>query len=62
MNGEVDDVEFVQTSDGGHYLVEIEVDDDDDDDERGDEAVYKIHAITGKVIRFHGKIESLINF
>ena len=27
MNGEVDDVEFVQTSEGGHYLVEIEVDD-----------------------------------
>ncbi len=49
MNGEVDDVEFVQTSEGGHYLVEIEVD-DDNDDERGDEAVYKIHAITGKVL------------
>ena len=48
LKGEVDDVEFVQTSDGGHYLVEIEV--DDEDDERGDGAVYQIHAITGKVV------------
>lgn len=48
LNGEVDDVEFVQTSNGGYYLVEIEV--DDEDDERGDGAVYQIHAISGKIL------------
>ncbi len=46
LNGEVDDVDFVRTSEGGYYLVEIEV----DNDERGDEAVYQIHAISGKIL------------
>ncbi|MFC5589448.1 PepSY domain-containing protein [Sporosarcina soli] len=48
LKGEVDDVEFVPKSDGGYYLVEIEV--DDDNDKRGDGAVYQIHAITGKIM------------
>lgn len=48
LKGEVDDVEFVQKSDGGYYLVEIEV----EDDERGDGVVYQIHAITGKIMNF----------
>jgi uncharacterized membrane protein YkoI len=46
LKGEVDDVDFVRTSEGGYYLVEIEV----DNDERGDEAVYQIHAISGKIL------------
>ncbi|MFD1206300.1 PepSY domain-containing protein [Sporosarcina contaminans] len=46
LNGEVDDVDFVKTTDGGYYLVEIEV----EDDSRGDEAIYQIHAISGKIL------------
>ncbi|MCG7334906.1 PepSY domain-containing protein [Sporosarcina sp. ACRSM] len=48
LKGEVDDVEFVPENDGGYYLVEIEV--EDDNDEGVDGAVYKIHAITGKIM------------
>ena len=47
LKGEVDDVDFIQTSDGGYYLVEIEL--NDKTDQRGDEAVFQIHAISGKV-------------
>lgn len=46
LNGEVDDVDFVKTSEGGYYLVEIEIDVDDGPDE----ATYQIHAISGKVM------------
>lgn len=46
LNGEVDDVDFVKTSEGGYYLVEIEIDADDGPDE----ATYQIHAISGKVM------------
>ncbi|WP_432353914.1 PepSY domain-containing protein [Sporosarcina sp. A2] len=46
LNGEVDDVDFVNTSDGGYYLVEIEIDVDDGPDE----ATYQIHAISGKIM------------
>ncbi|GKV69021.1 hypothetical protein NCCP2716_15190 [Sporosarcina sp. NCCP-2716] len=46
LNGEVDDVDFVKTTDGGYYLVEIEIDVDDGPDE----ATYQIHAISGKVM------------
>lgn len=46
LNGEVDNVDFVKTSEGGYYLVEIEIDVDDGPDE----ATYQIHAISGKVM------------
>lgn len=46
LNGEVDDVDFVKTLEGGYYLVEIEIDVDDGPDE----ATYQIHAISGKVM------------
>lgn len=46
LNGEVDDVDFVKTSEGGYYLVEIEI----DVDEGPDEATYQIHAISGKIM------------
>ncbi len=42
LNGEVDSVDFEETEDGGYYLVEIETD--------KDEAVFQIHAISGKVM------------
>ncbi|MEK3936103.1 PepSY domain-containing protein [Sporosarcina sp. FSL W7-1349] len=43
---EVDDVEYVKSTDGGYYLVEIEIDTDDD----MDEVTYQIHAISGKIM------------
>ncbi|MGN7385829.1 PepSY domain-containing protein [Sporosarcina sp. SAFN-015] len=46
MIGEVDDVDFVNSTDGGYYLVQIEIDTEDD----MDEVTYQIHAISGKVI------------
>lgn len=46
LNGEVDDVDFVRTTDGGYYLVKIEIDVDDGPDE----ATYQIHAISGKIM------------
>ncbi|WOV84533.1 PepSY domain-containing protein [Sporosarcina jeotgali] len=46
LNGEVDDVDFVQTSEGGYYLIEIEIDVEDGPDE----ATYQIHAISGKIM------------
>lgn len=48
LYGEVEYVKFEQTDDGGFYFVEIEQDDDDDGDDL--EAVFQIHAITGKII------------
>ncbi|MCM3709496.1 PepSY domain-containing protein [Sporosarcina luteola] len=44
--GEVDDVDFVNSSEGGYYLVQIEIDTEDD----MDEVTYQIHAISGKVL------------
>gem|GEM_PF-6404984 len=46
LKGEVDDVDFIKTTDGGYYLVEIEIDVDDGPDE----ATYQIHAISGKIM------------
>ncbi|WP_339252273.1 PepSY domain-containing protein [Sporosarcina sp. FSL W8-0480] len=46
MIGEVDDVEFVKTTEGGYYLVQIDIDTEDD----LDEVTYQIHAISGKVL------------
>lgn len=46
MVGEVDDVDFVETTEGGYYLVEIEIDTDEDEDE----VIYQIHAISGDVL------------
>ena len=46
LNGEVDDVDFIDTKDGGYYLVEIDIDVEDGPDE----ATYQIHAISGKVM------------
>ncbi|WP_153720699.1 PepSY domain-containing protein [Sporosarcina cascadiensis] len=43
---EVDDIDFVETQQGGYYLVELELDTDAD----LDEVVYQIHAISGKVM------------
>lgn len=43
LKGEVEDVEFVQTSEGGYYLVEI-------DDNKDDEATFQIHAISGEIL------------
>lgn len=45
MVGEVDDVDFEVSEDGGYYLVQIDIDTDED----LDEVTYQIHAITGKV-------------
>ncbi|WP_235616313.1 PepSY domain-containing protein [Lysinibacillus parviboronicapiens] len=42
LNGEVDSVDYEKTEDGGYYLVEIETD--------KDEAVFQIHAVSGKVL------------
>ncbi|AOV08978.1 PepSY domain-containing protein [Sporosarcina ureilytica] len=46
LRGEVEFVEFHDRDDGGYYLVEIEQDNDDDDIE----AIFQIHAITGKIM------------
>jgi len=43
LKGEVEDVEFVQTNDGGYYLVEI-------DDNKDEEMTFQIHAISGKIL------------
>ena len=42
LKGEVDDVEYEKTNDGGYYLVEI--------DGKKEEAVFQIHAVSGKVM------------
>lgn len=42
FSGEVDDIEFVDTNDGGYYNVDIENDED--------EATLQIHALTGEVL------------
>ncbi|HSI67988.1 MAG TPA: PepSY domain-containing protein [Planococcus sp. (in: firmicutes)] len=44
LSGEVDDLEFHQTDDGGFYLVEIENDDTDQ------EVLVQIHAIRGEIL------------
>ncbi|WP_432363306.1 PepSY domain-containing protein [Sporosarcina sp. UB5] len=44
--GEIDDVDFVNSANGGYYLVQIDIDTDDD----MDEVTYQIHAISGKVM------------
>ncbi|MFC5605092.1 PepSY domain-containing protein [Sporosarcina koreensis] len=46
MIGKVDDVDFVNSADGGYYLVQIDIDTADD----MDEVTYQIHAISGKVL------------
>ena len=50
LYGEVEYVKFIDNEDGGYYLVEIEQDRDDDDIE----AVFQIHAITGKIMTIDG--------
>jgi len=47
LKGDVDKVEFESTSEGGFYLIEIEQDNKDADDI---EAVFQIHAISGKIM------------
>ena len=42
FNGEVDEIQFVGTSDGGYYNVEMEAEED--------EATLQIHALTGSVL------------
>lgn len=42
----VDDVEYVETQQGGYYLIELDLDTEAD----LDEVVYQIHAISGKVL------------
>lgn len=42
VSGELDSVDFENTSDGGHYFVEIEQEDD--------EVTVQVHAITGKIL------------
>lgn len=44
LSGEVDDLEFHHTDDGGFYLVEIENDDTDE------EVLVQIHAIRGEIL------------
>lgn len=46
LNGKVDDVDFIDTKDGGYFLVEITIDVEDGPNE----ATYQIHAISGKVM------------
>lgn len=43
LKGEVEDVDFVRTNEGGYYLVEI-------DDNQDDDATFQIHAISGKIL------------
>ncbi|QUW20999.1 PepSY domain-containing protein [Sporosarcina sp. Marseille-Q4063] len=47
LKGEVEYAVFKETDDGGYYLVEIEQDNEDTDDI---EAIFHIHAITGKTL------------
>lgn len=42
MTGEVEDVEYFQSADGGYYIVELE--------NEKIEAAFQIHAITGKIL------------
>lgn len=42
LAGEVDDIEYVRTSDGGYYLIDIEAEEED--------ATFQIHAVTGKIL------------
>lgn len=42
LKGEVDSVDFEETSEGGYYLVEIET--------PHDEATFQIHAVSGKIL------------
>ena len=42
LKGEVDSVDYEETTDGGYYLVEIESDDN--------EAIFQIHGVSGKVL------------
>mgnify|MGYP003480726544 CR=1 FL=1 len=42
FNGEIDEIEFVSTDDGGYYNVDMENDED--------EATLQIHALTGEII------------
>jgi len=42
LKGEVDSVDFEETSEGGYYLVEIET--------QHDEATFQIHAVSGKIL------------
>ncbi|MCM3744387.1 PepSY domain-containing protein [Sporosarcina luteola] len=46
MIGEVDDVDFVNSAEGGYYLVQLDIETTDD----MDEVTYQIHAISGKVL------------
>ncbi|KOS66330.1 hypothetical protein AEA09_16390 [Lysinibacillus contaminans] len=42
LKGEVDSVDYEETTDGGYYLVEIESD--------NNEAIFQIHGVSGKVL------------
>ncbi|WP_332648678.1 PepSY domain-containing protein [Lysinibacillus sp. 54212] len=42
IQGEIEDIQYYSTSDGGYYLVEI--------DGEEEEAVLQIHAVTGKIL------------
>lgn len=42
LKGEVDSVDYEETEEGGYYLIEIETEDE--------EAVFQIHAVSGKVM------------
>lgn len=46
MVGEIDDVDFEKSDEGGYYFVEIDIDTDDE----YDEVTYQIHALTGEII------------
>ena len=43
FKGEIDDVSYEKTNDGGYYLIEIEAAD-------GQEGTFQVHAISGKII------------
>lgn len=45
IKGEVESVDYKETSDGGHYFIEIELENNDND-----EAYVKVHAVTGKIL------------
>lgn len=46
MSGEIDDIDFQDSEEGGYYLIEIDIDTDD----VFDEVTYQIHAISGEVL------------
>lgn len=48
IQGEIDDIDFKETTDGGNYFIEIEQDNEE-------EVIVQVHAITGKILSIQFK-------